>query len=428
MPTPLTQRIFNKIKSATGWKLSEPQEAEQSSETLETEKSEQSSEISKTSETKKPEPAYCLQAVSQLKAYKKQHQNLKQQFSDLMSQNSFLPDIKWDEPFMSSPYYKDITNAPKEIFDNLYDAKEEARKKLEELKELSGHNEKQEKKEFSKLTQKQKINHLRSRCFKPTQDPNQEPQYQQPIPDLKRHELEFLYDNYQDEKLTAIITQRDKNADMLRIFDCTPNQIVHNQQELQQAIKDKKEIKAYLGKLFPNFFKVIPQNVEYIYTQFPESRIKKMEVTIGGQSKEELIEEVKAKFIVPSSAESILKSPDFTVSKQKENLTLIHLKVQDLGFPIGAMVKEIFAKAEKLGLELCPAETGPQLRKQYLDQPLDEWFLIGMKPITDSVGNPDVFNLDRNEDGLWLRSYWTDPDGWWCSDFEFVFRFRKLET
>ena len=77
----------------------------------------------------------CPQVVSKLKTYQKQHQDLKQLFSDFMSQVPFLPDVKWDEPFMSSPYYKDITNAPKEIFDNLYDAKEEARKKLEELKD-----------------------------------------------------------------------------------------------------------------------------------------------------------------------------------------------------------------------------------------------------------------------------------------------------
>ncbi len=84
-------------------------------------------------------PFNCPQAISKLKAYKQQHQKLKTIFDDLLSQAPFLPDVKWDEPFMSSPYYKKITEAPKEIFDNLYDTKEEARKKLEELRELSGY-------------------------------------------------------------------------------------------------------------------------------------------------------------------------------------------------------------------------------------------------------------------------------------------------
>ena len=78
-------------------------------------------------------PLNCSQAISKLKAYKQQHQNLQNQFDEFLSQVPYLPDVKWDEPFMSSPHYKDITNAPKNIFDNLYDAKEEARKSLTEL-------------------------------------------------------------------------------------------------------------------------------------------------------------------------------------------------------------------------------------------------------------------------------------------------------
>ena len=370
-------------------------------------------------------PLNCPQAVSKLKAYKQQYQKLQTIFDDLLSQVPYLPDVKWDEPFMSSLYYKDITKASKAIFDNLYDAKEEVRLKLGELKELSGYNEKQEKKEFSKLTHKQKIDYLYSRCFKPTQDSNQEPQYQQPIPDLKRHELEFLYDNYQNQKLAEIITQRDKNADMLRIFDCTPDQIVHNKKELQQAIKDKKEIKAYVGELFLNFFKVLPQNVEYIYTKFPEGRIKKMEITIGGQSKEELIKEIKTNFKTNPHLEGMMAHPDFTVAPEKENLTLIRLKVQDLGFSNGATVKEIFEKAKELGMELCPAETGPQLRKQYIDQPLNEWLRIAMKSI-DSDGLPRVFDLERNEDGLWFNARWANLAYRWSPGGEFVFRLPQV--
>ncbi len=82
-------------------------------------------------------PLNCPQAISKLKAYQQQHQKLQNQFDEFLSQVPFLPDIKWDEPFMSSPHYKDITNAPKNIFDNLYDAKEEARKSLAELESMA---------------------------------------------------------------------------------------------------------------------------------------------------------------------------------------------------------------------------------------------------------------------------------------------------
>ena len=222
MPTPLTQRILNKIQSVTGWGFDETK-----------------NEISETETTKKSESINCPQAVSKLKAYKQTHQDLKKQFSDFMSQFPYLPDIKTDEPFMQSPHYQTLIDSPQDVFHNLYDAKQEAIKKLEELKEISGYNEKHEAEEFSKLTPNQKLEHLYSRCFKPTKNPDQEPQYIKPVPDLRKHELEFLYDNYTNEKLKVVISSRDKKADMLKIFDCAPDHIVHNQQELKKALKDK---------------------------------------------------------------------------------------------------------------------------------------------------------------------------------------------
>jgi len=380
----------------------------------------------------------CPQAVSKLKAYKQQHQKIQNQFDELLSQAPFLPDVKWDEPFMSSPYYKDITKASKDIFDNLYDAKEDARVKLEELKEISGYNEKQEEQEFSKLTHKQKIDYLYSRCFKSTQDSNQKPKYQQPIPDLRRHELDFLYDNFFYDnalykKLAEIVTHRDKNTDMLRILDCTPDQIVRSQQELQQAIKNKKEIKAYIGELFLNFFQILPQNIEYIYTKFPEGRIKKMEVTIGGQSKEELIEEMKSQFIVSETADSMLKNSDFAVSKEKESITIIRLKVQDLGFLRSAKTRELFQKAEEVGLEPCSSEMGPQLRKQYLDQPLINGLRIAMKPIAIEDLSGIFLLMCNNLGGLGLDSSWAflddrDYDNSWLYRDDVAFHLPKSEA
>src|SRR3989344_5446388 len=49
----------------------------------------------------------------------------------------------------------------------------------------------------------------------------------------------------------------------------------------------------------------------------------------------------------------------------------------------------------------------------------------GMAYRTDRDGNPNVFNLERNEDGLWLNDNWTNPTNKWNPDNEFVFRLRK---
>jgi hypothetical protein len=40
---------------------------------------------------------------------------------------------------------------------------------------------------------------------------------------------------------------------------------------------------------------------------------------------------------------------------------------------------------------------------------------------TDRDGNPNVFNLERNEDGLWLNNNWANPESRWNPDNEFIF-------
>ena len=49
----------------------------------------------------------------------------------------------------------------------------------------------------------------------------------------------------------------------------------------------------------------------------------------------------------------------------------------------------------------------------------------GASYITDRNGNPNVFNLERNDNGLWLNNNWANPDNRWNADNEFVFRLRK---
>lgn len=118
-----------------------------------------------------------------------------------------------------------------------------------------------------------------------------------------------------------------------------------------------------------------------------------------------------------------------TPQTKKEDIDLCVVSVKDLGFSSWATRTDIFARARELGLELCPPETGPLLRLAYPDQPLYEWLRVAMEPIADSDGNPNVFNLERNDDGLWLYVGWAGPDREWNPDDEFVFRLRKpLET
>ena len=40
---------------------------------------------------------------------------------------------------------------------------------------------------------------------------------------------------------------------------------------------------------------------------------------------------------------------------------------------------------------------------------------------TDSNGNPNVLNANRNDDGQWVNSYWDNPDNQWDDDGALVF-------
>lgn len=125
-------------------------------------------------------------------------------------------------------------------------------------------------------------------------------------------------------------------------------------------------------------------------------------------------------------SKDIMFKPEFTLSKEKKDVDLVILSVKELGFPDGATRQQIFDKAQSIGLELCPAEVGPQLRLQYTDQPKGEWLLIAMNPIKDSDGDPNVFFVLRHDDGSrWLHAYYDFPGHVWYPASRWVFSARK---
>lgn len=245
---------------------------------------------------------------------------------------------------------------------------------------------------------------------------------------LTREELIFLYEidrpilyfgHKRDPQIDEIRKCRNSKEDAPIIFECEPDEVAYGEKNV------KENTKVYIGKFFKKIFQ---KDFEHIYTGFPEGKIRKMKAEIGGKSKEDLIGELKNNFRVSKTAEEMLKSTDFTVLEDKEQIDLVKLTVRDLGFPKGATTDEIYEKAKELGLELCPAETGPYLRLQYKDQPMNEYLRIGMKQITDTSGDPNIFGVYRRSDGAWLNDYWANPTDEWLPGHEFVFRFRKLET
>ncbi|NCU44359.1 hypothetical protein EOM71_01635 [Candidatus Falkowbacteria bacterium] len=192
--------------------------------------------------------------------------------------------------------------------------------------------------------------------------------------------------------------------------------------------------------MFPGIFKL---NIEKIYTSFPEGKIDQVEMTIGGKGKTELLKDLEdrakldnseEKIYISSHARSMINNPEFVAVEKPELVDLVRLKASDLGFSRARTFNDIYMKAAELGLELCPPEVGPQLRLNYdqvfkREQPKGEWFYIGMKPVSDSDGDPRVFRLDRYRDGeRWLGDRWAVPVDPWGPEGGLCFRSRKLET
>jgi hypothetical protein len=110
-----------------------------------------------------------------------------------------------------------------------------------------------------------------------------------------------------------------------------------------------------------------------------------------------------ANIAVGDSADEILGRPAFTFANERKELNLVVLSVAALGFGAdGGTLADIHARAVRLGFELCPEEVGPQLRLQYLNQPVGEFLHVAMKPQLTYRGDPVDFTLANGGAGLSL--------------------------
>ena len=226
-----------------------------------------------------------------------------------------------------------------------------------------------------------------------------------------KDELVFLYEintqiegfGYEkDPRVAELRAKRNTEADMLIVFECQPEQIAHSPNHIT------KDTKAYVGKLEPGIFAKLSEDVEHVYTSFPEGKIRRLDIEIGGKTAEQLETQLREKNVnISNYAQDMLHSPYFKPSKNPETATLIRLKVGDLfSDDRNHTTEQIFQRAEEIGLEFCPPDAGPNYRLQYMNQLMGEWLYIGMKPIADRSGDPFVFSLARDASGLWLYDRW----------------------
>ena len=160
-------------------------------------------------------------------------------------------------------------------------------------------------------------------------------------------------------------------------------------------------------------------------------------VKAGGKSVQVLERELEQEgFYFHKYARKMMSWQFFTL-KAPEQISLVRLKVSDLGFSkLPPTLDQIYQKANDLGLDLCPPEVGPELRLQYFRQPSGERLYIGMKQIglpdeeLSSEPLPHVFVLEcdkynHKNDGVKLIGLFLPTSLHMQLGDEFVFRLRK---
>jgi hypothetical protein len=159
-------------------------------------------------------------------------------------------------------------------------------------------------------------------------------------------------------------------------------------------------------------------------------------VAIGGMTKSELLDRLRAGSIALNRyAEIIFNSDSFVTSNMEFQVSTVELDVQELGFPQGATLADVLAKAATIGLGYCPLELGPHLRLQYVDQPEGAIgqaprphrtppgaIVIVSEPLKEEDGFPRGFYLRRIDGVLWLRGYCSPIDHLQSPDDRLLFR------
>ena len=100
-----------------------------------------------------------------------------------------------------------------------------------------------------------------------------------------------------------------------------------------------------------------------------------------------------AKIKIGDAAEELLGRPAFAYVRGKTDVELTLVSAAELGVETESALVDVYKRARELGLALCPAEVGPQLRLDYRDQPLGEALHIAMEPVATYSGDLTILAL-----------------------------------
>lgn len=206
--------------------------------------------------------------------------------------------------------------------------------------------------------------------------------------------------------------------DLPLIFQCEASQIATNAEEISF------DTKAYIGPWSVAVHHALPATIEHVYNQTLENKVFRCTIELTTRTSEEYLEALDAQGmqIRDWTRDNILLN--LTPLAKKESVNLVSFSVSNLGLQDSVTLREIYAKADELDLDLCDPHVGPEMRLALKDQLENSFYRIAMKPVIKPGGREVVWGVDRLGGGLWLDRDGGDTDGIWYANHVFIFSSR----
>lgn len=154
--------------------------------------------------------------------------------------------------------------------------------------------------------------------------------------------------------------------------------------------------------------------------------MKTLKLTSNGLTGKSWTQELESKGCnVGMYAKQLLLSPDFKCSKKGTEYDIVIYDLEDLTDKDYITTKEVREKAQALGCKTPNAEIACLIRENMSDKEIKDmgmrYITVMHEPIEDSVRDPDLLCVNRNDDGRWLGTARDSSDFRWFRGAGFVF-------
>jgi len=204
------------------------------------------------------------------------------------------------------------------------------------------------------------------------------------------------YQNYEED----FISTRDEDSfeSFILSTDFSDCQYVEYNITKYETLKTVKKFRFYLNSitkrdeksLFENLISQIlikriklDQNIENLI-----EKIRKSGSFVGGYATT-----INKKYYENIFFEDMERRNVLFENPDGEELLLAKIKIEDFGFDSNVTLSQIYKKAKKFGLDVCPNLAAFQLRSEYVDQQIWDSIKVATKPYKSLDGDSKIFRI-----------------------------------